>query len=74
MFNAAYEKQASLLISGDISHHDALDALELGVATIDAGHYGLEHIFIADMAKRLRDMDKAFTIFEEDITFPDRIA
>ena len=74
MFNAAYEKQAALLISGDISHHDALDALELGVATIDAGHYGLEHIFIADMAKRLRDMDKEFNVFEENITFPDRIA
>ena len=74
MYKAAYEKRASLLISGDISHHDAVDALELGVATIDAGHYGLEHIFIADMAQRLRDMDKAFNIFEEDITFPDRIA
>lgn len=74
MYKAAYEKRASLLISGDISHHDAIDALELGVATIDAGHYGLEHIFIADMAQRLRDMDKAFNVFEEDITFPDRIA
>ena len=74
MYKAAYEKAASLLISGDISHHDAVDALELGVATIDAGHYGLEHIFIADMAQRLRDMDKAFNILEEDITFPDRIA
>ena len=73
MYKAAYEKAASLLISGDISHHDAIDALELGVATIDAGHYGLEHIFIADMAQRLRDMDKGFNIFEEDITFPDRI-
>ena len=74
MYKAAYEKRASLLISGDISHHDAVDALELGVATIDAGHYGLEHIFIADMAQRLRNMDKAFNVFEEDITFPDRIA
>jgi len=34
----------------------------------------LEHIFIADMAQRLRYMDKEFNIFEEDITFPDRIA
>ena len=74
MYKAAYEKRASLLISGDISHHDAIDALELGVATIDAGHYGVEHIFIADMAQRLRNMDKAFNVFEEDITFPDRIA
>ena len=74
MYKAAYEKRASLLISGDISHHDAIDALELGVSTIDAGHYGLEHIFIADMAQRLRDMDKAFNVFEEYITFPDRIA
>ena len=74
MYKAAYEKRASLLISGDISHHDAVDALELGVATIDAGHYGLEHIFIADMAQRLRNMDKTFNVFEEDITFPDRIA
>lgn len=34
-----------LLITGDIGHHDALDALEEGLSIIDATHYGLEHIF-----------------------------
>ncbi len=35
-----------LLITGDITYHDALDATERGMAIIDAGHYATEVIFI----------------------------
>ena len=54
MKEIAIEKQADVLITGDIDHHEGIDANALGLAIIDAGHYGLEHIFIADMAEFLK--------------------
>lgn len=35
-----------VLITGDIKHHEGLDAAEMGLAIIDAGHFELEKIFI----------------------------
>lgn len=51
----AIQLGADVLITGDIGHHHGLDALAQGLAVIDAGHYGLEHIFIEDVAERLRE-------------------
>lgn len=42
----AIKAGADVLITGDIGHHDGLDAMEQGLCIIDAGHYGIEHIFI----------------------------
>ncbi len=42
---------ADVLVTGDIGHHDGIDAVAKGCAVIDAGHYGIEHIFIQDMAR-----------------------
>ena len=49
MAEIAIEKHADVLVTGDISHHEGIDAVAQGVAIIDAGHYGLEHIFVDDM-------------------------
>ncbi len=49
----AIEKQADVLITGDIGHHAGLDAMEQGLSIIDAGHYGTEYIFEQDMQKFL---------------------
>ena len=38
-----------MLITGDIDHHTGIDAVAQGLAVIDAGHYGIEHIFIEDV-------------------------
>lgn len=46
-------KGADVLVTGDIGHHDGLDAVEQGLSIIDAGHYGTEYIFIEDMKKFL---------------------
>ena len=32
-------------ITGDIDHHTGIDAVDQGMCIIDAGHYGVEHIF-----------------------------
>ena len=50
----AIEAGAEALITGDIDHHSGLDAVEQGLCIIDAGHYGIEHIFVDDMANYLR--------------------
>lgn len=46
-------KHAEVLITGDIDHHDGIDAVAQGLCIIDAGHYGLEHIFIPFMKEYL---------------------
>ena len=49
----AINKGAQVIITGDIDHHNGLDAVERGLAVIDAGHYGLEKIFTAYMEEVL---------------------
>ncbi|MGF7011393.1 dinuclear metal center YbgI/SA1388 family protein [Lachnospiraceae bacterium PF1-22] len=49
MIRPAIKKGADVLITGDIDHHTGIDALDQGLRVIDAGHYGIEHIFIEDM-------------------------
>ncbi len=43
-----------LLITGDIDHHSGIDANEKGLAIMDAGHYGLEKLFIPYMQEYFR--------------------
>jgi len=50
----AIKKQADVLITGDIGHHNGIDAMEQGIAIIDAGHYGLEKTFVPYMAEALK--------------------
>lgn len=46
MVENAVRGGAQVLITGDIDHHDGLDAMAQGLCIIDAGHYGLEKIFV----------------------------
>ncbi len=49
----ALAKGADVLVTGDIGHHEGIDAVARGLAIIDGGHYGIEHIFIRDMKEYL---------------------
>ncbi len=51
----AIRAKADVLITGDIDHHAALDALEDGLMIIDAGHFGTEHLFVDFMRSYLYD-------------------
>ena len=51
----ALNKGADVLITGDIGHHEGIDAVAQGMAVIDAGHYGMEHIFVEDMKQFLTE-------------------
>lgn len=45
----ALQAGVDVLISGDIDHHMGIDMVAQGVAVIDAGHYGLEKLFVPYM-------------------------
>ena len=55
MSEFALAEGAQVLVTGDIDHHEGLDAMERGLFVIDAGHYGLEHIFIEDVAEFMKE-------------------
>ncbi len=52
----AIKHGADVYITGDIGYHDGMDATLQGLAVLDAGHYGLEHIFIGDMEKLMQEL------------------
>lgn len=54
----ALKQKADILITGDIGHHEGIDAVDMGLVIMDATHYGLEHIFIEFMAGYLREKMK----------------
>ena len=47
----ALRQKVEVLVTGDIDHHEGIDAVAQGLVVIDAGHYGVEHIYIDDMKK-----------------------
>ena len=55
VIDAAVLKGAEVLITGDIGHHEGIDAVAKGLSIIDAGHYGTEFIFLNDMKEYFRN-------------------
>lgn len=47
--------KADVYVTGDIKYHDAQKAKEEGLALIDAGHFGTEHIIVDYLANFLRE-------------------
>lgn len=50
----AIQTGCDVLITGDIDHHEGIDAVSQGLAVIDAGHHGIEHIFTEYMQQYLK--------------------
>lgn len=61
---------ADLLVTGDIGHHTGIDAAAQGLTVIDAGHYGIEHIFIKFIADYIKENLPDITVIEADIKNP----
>lgn len=66
----ALAQKADVLITGDIDHHEGIDAAARGLCIIDAGHYGLEHIFIRYMKEYLEQHCTELEIIAQEIEFP----
>ena len=54
LIDAAQRRGADVLVTGDLRHHVALDALTQGLALIDAGHHATESAALPAFADRLR--------------------
>jgi len=46
---------ADVLVTGDVRHHAALDALELGLAVVDAGHHATEVAAMPTFVRRIAE-------------------
>ncbi len=55
VLNHCHEKGAEVYITGDIDHHTGIDQLDEHLPIIDAGHYGIEHIYIEDICQMLSE-------------------
>lgn len=55
MLDAAVKMGADCFITGDFGHHEGLDAIESGIAVIDASHAGIERIFIPFISEYLKE-------------------
>lgn len=55
MLKEADKKKVDVLITGDIGHHEGLDSKDMGFAVIEAGHYGLEQVFISHICEYLKE-------------------
>lgn len=53
---AAIASGSDVYVTGDVDYHVGTDANERGIAMIDAGHYGIEHIFMEDMKAYLSEL------------------
>lgn len=50
----ARRQGAEVIVTGDVKYHSAREAAEMGIAVIDAGHFGLEKIAVQLMTDSFR--------------------
>ncbi|MDR0454359.1 MAG: Nif3-like dinuclear metal center hexameric protein [Deferribacteraceae bacterium] len=55
-----------VFVTGDVKHHDALDAKEAGVCIIDIGHYHSERVYMTYLAGLLEDNFNVKTFVAEE--------
>ena len=65
-----HAKGAEVYITGDIDHHTGIDQADESLPIIDAGHYGIEHIYIEDMYQFLCRQCPQIKISKADVKHP----
>ncbi len=66
----AVRSDADVLITGDVSYHEGIDAVMQGVCVIDAGHYGIEKIFVPYMEQFFVNSFPELEIISEQDAMP----
>lgn len=65
-----HAKGAEVYITGDIDHHTGIDQVDDELPIIDAGHYGIEHIYIDDMYRFLSEKCPEIKVSKAEIRHP----
>ena len=66
----ALQAGADVMITGDIDHHEGIDAVAQGLSVIDAGHYGIEKLFIPYMQEFLQRELPGVKIYRAEVKEP----
>ncbi len=61
---------ADVMITGDIDHHEGIDAVAQGLTIIDAGHYGIEKLFIPYMEEFIKRELPGLQTYKAEIKEP----
>ena len=61
---------ADVMITGDIDHHEGIDAVAQGLAVIDVGHYGIEKLFIPYMEEFIKRELPNLRVYSEEFSEP----
>ena len=69
----ALQAGVDVLITGDLDHHEGIDAVAQKLTVSDAGHDGGENIFIPYMEQYLKREAKELEIAVQPLTFPFQI-
>ncbi len=59
LLHEAARQGAEVLVTGDVKYHEARTAQSLGLALLDAGHFGTEQLMVRELAVRLRSAAEA---------------
>lgn len=65
-----HAKGAEVYITGDIDHHTGIDQADDALPIIDAGHYGIEHIYIEDMYRFFSEKYPEMKVSKAEIKHP----
>ena len=72
LMKPALDAGVKVFITGDIGHHIGIDAAANQMAVIDAGHYGLEYLFLDFIEEYLkREAGETIEICKAEIEFPE---
>lgn len=74
MIKPSLKAGVQVLVTGDIGHHNGIDAAANHMAVMDAGHYGLEYLFLDFMEEYLQKEAKGqLEIRKAEVVFPETL-
>ncbi|PLX70029.1 MAG: Nif3-like dinuclear metal center hexameric protein [Denitrovibrio sp.] len=68
MWKSCLRAGVNVLVTGDMKHHDAIDAKENGVMIVDAGHFETERIYMKFLADKISNEFNIETVLIEEDT------
>ena len=68
----AIKAGADVIITGDVTYHYGIDSVAEGINVIDAGHYGIEHIFIDEISEYLLQNTDGVEVIKMQLNNPQK--